>query len=1288
MENQKDVTMVKDPKPGTVLPAIAPGVMAAVPLVADNSFPPPMPQSDPSSWLNSPFLAAPTGEELYREDASVASDDSDPRQVYQADKERILREFDKRDADGDWALEGDAEERGSQDGKVEMEAESVVDPAMREAAGASGPDMLSAEQTTQTSSLSTAERLDSSTTYARMLGQSLDEVTKGMAELQTGGSYYARSSSGSESSASKQFVKVGYLADERMLQEKVEIEEKGDGYYVKNHHWEYPLDKADSNLLREISLGEFKILTSVLISQRKSEAISEQDAVSLLTAALRSYVLLKRSKSMEVMWASVSQRPQQRVGIGSTFKVRPVGEVNTMACAKCRMAICTKDVPLVRIEQHMIFSAPHWASNAGDNLCLYTNARNSLACLNCKGFVEANVPHIDGKASTTMRGVLLVPVSQVIVPVKGGKYHLEHLNGSCEWRFVTDAGDQVSKPKEEVRVGHLGRDPAPARQMEADCLGAAEVFGKMEDRPQQEHVPERDRAHAFTWNPVMEQAERLMQEARLEQVAGASGPEHDDAQASPKKQKSEAEGSSKEPRPPREDLTKKEIAGLSQAVSLEQGFLDAAQEANDPEELEEGTKKALIPLAEWLRKFEGSSKDSSTVSSTLGKKAQELVETRRTELRQNQASSYLDFGARPTLWSAEAREVMESGFQGGANPEAMSVEAMRCAKEECLNVMDLVKRDKLNWSFYSEVPTNSDGTSLSKDGQFLKPSEIMELLLKTTKGQIRARYSRWAVRSDRLSELPREDINSVCAPYWDNSRPQTVYSGGTGASGPDMPPRDEAIPPPVWEKGAFKYSRSDFERDERMTFPVRDGHKFDYWSSFVGDFTDEEVAREREGGLRPCYEDLVSPTFAVHRPRNKGQPQGLDVEGNSHWVRTSVHCTFAQLVVELQHKYNLKQLWGYFQMLPIVSPTHSRGRAADYKAKRRLEFKGLVKEAKSWLIQQGIEPPQTPSEWQTVRRMVGRWLATKKFMTKNPNWVMDLPIVPGHDSKEIMEWRAMYDERITVPVDHLPMEVQAYFKEKYAVVELYYRCNGELWWEDTWRPGEKAQYDLDHARSGTSRAGATGPDPPVAAASAQPAALQTDTDEIWEAKTKPRHITWPIPAVMYASKGKRCWRKVECGLVLPTCTGWELKVRSKNNKGGKNAWKCNYCQQNWKGKKEGSRFMVLYDGETCLQLILDNPPTELENKHQKERMEYYKRLEPHDVVRDAHPIVPPDSASHRIRYTGAASDMIYRKVWSDHSAEGYMVMDEIAKLAAPHRAKSNLFTFGADEETRNLTGMD
>jgi hypothetical protein len=132
-----------------------------------------------------------------------------------------------------------------------------------------------------------------------------------------------------------------------------------------------------------------------------------------------------------------------------------------------------------------------------------------------------------------------------------------------------------------------------------------------------------------------------------------------------------------------------------------------------------------------------------------------------------------------------------------------------------------------------------------------------------------------------------------------------------------------------------------------------------------------------------------------------------------------------------------------------------------------------------------------------------------------------------------------------------------------------------------------------------------------------------------------------------------------------------MTIRSKNNKNGTYGWACAYCTQNWSRKRDGSRFVVIYDGEVALQLILDEPPEALWNAWIKERCEFYKRLEPRDDMRDVAPMLPQAPSSNRIKLMGPASDAVWKVLYSNPEVEALLEVDRLARTAL--RVEGSLF---------------
>ena len=91
----------------------------------------------------------------------------------------------------------------------------------------------------------------------------------------------------------------------------------------------------------------------------------------------------------------------------------------------------------------------------------------------------------------------------------------------------------------------------------------------------------------------------------------------------------------------------------------------------------------------------------------------------------------------------------------------------------------------------------------------------------------------------------------------------------------------------------------------------------------------------------------------------------------------------------------------------------------------------------------------------------------------------------------------------------------------------------------------------------------------------------------------------------------------------------------------------------------------IYTGDHIIQLVLDEPPEDAENKWAKERIELYKRLEPSEPPLDEAPINfdkdgrPVD----RIIYNGEHSDRIWRILYTNANAEELRHLGEITKAA-------------------------
>ena len=121
------------------------------------------------------------------------------------------------------------------------------------------------------------------------------------------------------------------------------------------------------------------------------------------------------------------------------------------------------------------------------------------------------------------------------------------------------------------------------------------------------------------------------------------------------------------------------------------------------------------------------------------------------------------------------------------------------------------------------------------------------------------------------------------------------------------------------------------------------------------------------------------------------------------------------------HCFSFRSIYALWNTLPISLRQPTRGRGSSTANKDRLDkHLEAKKEARAFTGKHALLVPTTKQEWLQIFREMGRFLATKTFLlVHNPTPVMELPIQPIHDSKEHLRFRAICDERITIPLESL-----------------------------------------------------------------------------------------------------------------------------------------------------------------------------------------------------------------------------------------------------------------------------
>ena len=495
----------------------------------------------------------------------------------------------------------------------------------------------------------------------------------------------------------------------------------------------------------------------------------------------------------------------------------------------------------------------------------------------------------------------------------------------------------------------------------------------------------------------------------------------------------------------------------------------------------------------------------------------------------------------------------------------------------------------------------------------------------------------------------------------------------------------ESMEEPTWAKEK-QPSWEDALAMERRTHPSDQGGHFLEFHTY----TEEEIEDHRRLGLRPLWRDLKGHFFAW-------EPAPASGGAGTCWVKEVQTWTLPTLLGVYGHQFSLKQLWYAWENLPIAVKRHGRGQrggGAEGARERVLERKKIQQETNDFLEVMNIPKPTTQEEWRAVWKEVGTLLAAKHFITHTPVPVMDLPIATVVDSKEHLRFRAMCDERISFPFEELREFPDVYSKlepyvaaDSFVEVKVAWRCNTEQWW---WAEVHPSQAGPLYKKLGYSDAAirAFGLDPegpvgtPYLPAAASGADQGSQPPLLMEYPDQPRPpITVENVKSVLGTKAKKglqaqnkhlFWAKTECGLVLSSVTPWEITNKEKGVTTG--GYMCKHCQGFWKQGKGATRLVQIigrHKGrKISLQLIMDEPPEALYNQWIKDRIEYYKRVEPVAAPRDEQLDLGPPVARIRLSHSndrGPVGQLIWQSILSNRELAN---LQYIGKVADKHAQKA------------------
>ena len=441
-------------------------------------------------------------------------------------------------------------------------------------------------------------------------------------------------------------------------------------------------------------------------------------------------------------------------------------------------------------------------------------------------------------------------------------------------------------------------------------------------------------------------------------------------------------------------------------------------------------------------------------------------------------------------------------------------------------------------------------------------------------------------------------------------------------------------------------------------------------------YTDGEVLKQIADGKRPTMAKVLgffwAPSDAV--------AHGADSSA-CHYVRRVTSWDLPTLITMLGQRFTFKQLYQVWREMPLLIKPGRRGHGdgiAKKKAEQLAAMKQKTKDIKNFLESIGLRHPKNHSEVKFLYKELGSFMAASTFLARTPPEVMRLAPADIQDSKQQMMFRAVCDERITLPVsafkdfDDIHRDLMSRLGPKNVVdVQVSWRCNHVLWWVALVTPAEAAKcyHKLGFSTAETDKflrdaeENGAGGAPPVAQGSeACPQLSVANVASLCSPKYRREH---------FGNKFAHAFRgKADCGLILSSISPWELKVKESGvTRGG---WVCKSCQGFWKQSLGATRFVQItgkHRGErVCLQLILDEPPQGLYNEWVKSRLEYYKRVEPTAPPRDVALEVDSDH-THRLKFScqegkGNISNMIWGVLLSNPEAAGLRKIEEVAAAHA------------------------
>ena len=540
-------------------------------------------------------------------------------------------------------------------------------------------------------------------------------------------------------------------------------------------------------------------------------------------------------------------------------------------------------------------------------------------------------------------------------------------------------------------------------------------------------------------------------------------------------------------------------------------------------------------------------------------------------------------------------------------------------------------------TFLSEMP-DIEGVTYHAENEELAMMHKMAVLstyLQFHKDRIFVLAAYWEIRWEPFTE-DIQDISTLWTVDWKTQKEIEALERRTAPWSRNPQTIDQVLTQERTEKGPDLYD------DWTVWNEVRNGKRPRAWTM------DGET-------------DLINPLVAVYR-NDRGE-----IDENYHWVRTCYTTSAAEVVLKAQ-----QHGWTFKVIYKILATSIRVGRKQRQKGSNtaKLTDQELKDCALNLYKTMGMKAPETMKEAAEMLANITAHIAQAHFVQNIPECV---PKVHSNqvDSKARMQERVVFDERLTfsandmISILNLPSNfeenqaAQVFQINDIAYATFGYRCTSARYasikeaTHSTYFEDIGKRFDAWQQQHATEKE-----KPPFLFNLDERRDIKvwnTNNEECKWDKDMNKGRLWEVSNMIRSKNGGCTYGlsiKLECGMVMGMCQGWQYQKLNADGTRRRNAWQCLCCDGRWVRSDRASHLIRIIFAQKkdepmprLVEIVLGPPPQLEWKQHEERRIAYYLKYEQTAPLRDW---VPPwtDIEMNSIRLTAlpGVSDLIWKLV--------------------------------------------